>query len=122
MRTLPVLVLLAASAAAIDDLSPCQSRCYDQTADLVGCDADDYECACSSWDSRFAPQMSSCMIEGCAFGDEGGGGMGSSCHLSVVSFSSVCCPCRLASRVPGIAPRQFSRRRWERSIPRVMGL
>lgn len=77
MRLVQVLALLAASAAAIDDLPPCQSRCYDLTADLVGCGADDYECHCEAWDSRFSAQLSSCMIEGCAFGDEGAS-MGSS--------------------------------------------
>lgn len=72
MRLVAAQVLLAASAAAaIDDLPPCQSRCYDMTAGLVGCDTDDYACHCSAWASRFAPQLSSCMIEGCAFGEEG---------------------------------------------------
>lgn len=70
MRTLPLFALLAA-AAPLDDLSPCQSRCYDMAADHVGCDADDYECHCEAFDARLAPQLSSCMIEGCAFGDEG---------------------------------------------------
>ena len=70
MRALPFLALLAA-AAAIDGLPPCQSRCYDMAADLAGCGADDHACACAAFDGRIKPQMSSCMIEGCAFGDEG---------------------------------------------------
>lgn len=96
MRLVQVTALLAASAAAIDDLSPCQSRCYDMTADLIGCEADDYACHCSAWDGRFSPQMSSCMIEGCAFGDEGPT-MGAFALSRPVYFSG------LASRVPGPA-------------------
>lgn len=70
MRALPLLALLA-TATALDGLPPCQSRCYDMAADLAGCAADDYACHCAAFDGRLAPQMSSCMIEGCAFGDEG---------------------------------------------------
>ena len=72
MRSPAVLVLLVGGAtAAIEGLGPCQSRCYDMAAELVGCGKDDLACQCAAFDSRLAPQMSSCMIEGCAFGDEG---------------------------------------------------
>lgn len=61
---------LAPAARAVLDLPPCQSRCYTMTAGLVGCGAEDYACHCAAFDARFAPQMSSCMIEGCAFDNE----------------------------------------------------
>ncbi|MBE3041686.1 hypothetical protein IMZ48_03710 [Candidatus Bathyarchaeota archaeon] len=70
MRIPSVLALLAAAEAALDGLGPCQSRCYDMAADLIGCEAADYACHCASF-NRLSAQLSSCMIEGCAFGDEG---------------------------------------------------
>ncbi|SPO04007.1 uncharacterized protein DNG_06690 [Cephalotrichum gorgonifer] len=65
MRPLPLLAL-ALGASAID-LPPCQSRCYDMTAKVIGCEAEDYACHCAAFDDKFVPQLTSCMIEGCAF-------------------------------------------------------
>ena len=64
------LALERASAAVPNLTSSCQIRCYDLTADMVGCGVDDYRSHCDIFDSAFVPQMQSCMIEGCAFDGE----------------------------------------------------
>lgn len=87
---LALALALAHSARTALDLPPCQSRCYTMTAGLIGCGAEDYACHCAAFDARFAPQMSSCMIEGCAFDNETPLGM---CYFSF--FGAGCpLPCR----------------------------
>ncbi|KEZ46811.1 hypothetical protein SAPIO_CDS0114 [Scedosporium apiospermum] len=72
---LSTILLLAGLAterasAAIPNLTQCQSRCFDLTAQMVGCGKEDYACQCPIFNEQFIPQMQSCMIEGCAFDSE----------------------------------------------------
>ncbi|CAI4211902.1 unnamed protein product [Parascedosporium putredinis] len=57
------LALERASAAVPNLTSSCQIRCYDLTADMVGCGVDDYRCHCDIFDSAFVPQMQSYATE-----------------------------------------------------------
>ena len=72
---LSTILLLAGLAterasAAIPNLTQCQSRCFNLTAQMVGCGKEDYACQCPIFNEQFIPQMQSCMIEGCAFDSE----------------------------------------------------
>ncbi|PKS06748.1 hypothetical protein jhhlp_006822 [Lomentospora prolificans] len=69
MHRLSAILVLAGLAAervsaAVPNLPSCQSRCYDLTAEMIGCGKDDYRCHCDVFQSQFVPQIQSCMIEG----------------------------------------------------------
>ncbi|PHH50066.1 hypothetical protein CFIMG_005892RA [Ceratocystis fimbriata CBS 114723] len=57
--------VIAQSSEDVFGLAPCSARCYQQTAQLIGCSSDDFPCLCRVWDIDFRAQYTSCLIEGC---------------------------------------------------------
>ncbi|KAL1887717.1 hypothetical protein Cpir12675_006445 [Ceratocystis pirilliformis] len=57
--------VIAQPSEDVFGLAPCSARCYQQTAQLIGCSSDDFPCLCRVWDIDFRAQYTSCLIEGC---------------------------------------------------------